>query len=78
MYNGESQGKMKTIPHIFFFVVILPMGLIGHLITPILKLAEVIGDLWQRTGELPEHGMYATITMKMKEQLKQGGSNGLV
>ena len=70
MYNGESQGKMKTIQHIFFFVVILPMGLIGHLITPILKLAEVIGDLWQRTGELPEHGMYATMALKKKQQHK--------
>ena len=74
----ELRDGMKTIVHIILLLALLPLWLIGLLASLVLKLAEVIGDLWQRTGELPEHGMYTTITMKMKEQLKQGGSNGLV
>ena len=78
MNNDGSRDKMKTMTRILVFVAILPLEFLALLMTPILKLAEAIGELWQRTGDPPEHGMYATMALKMKEQYKHGGDNGLV
>ena len=78
MNNDESRDKMKTMTRILVFVAILPLEFLALLMTPILKLAEAIGELWQRTGDSPKHGMYATMALKMKEQHKHGGDNGLV
>ena len=69
---------MKTMTRILVFVAILPFRLLGLLMMPVLKLAEAIGELWQSTGGPPEHGMYARVSIKMKEQHKNGGNNGLV
>ena len=63
---------------ILIFVAILPLEFLALLMTPILKLAEAIRELLQSTGDPPEHGMYATMALKMKEQHKHGGDNGLV
>ena len=78
MNNDESRDKMKTMTRILVFVAILPLELLALLMTSGLKLAEAIGELWQRTGDPPEHGMYATMAPKMKEHQKHGGSNGIV
>ena len=69
---------MKTMTRILIFVAILPLEFLALLMTSGLKLSEAIGELWQRTGDPPEHGMYATMVLKMKEQQKHGGSNGIV
>ena len=69
---------MKTMTRILIFVAILPLEFLAILMMPPLKLAKAIGELWQRTGDPPENGMYATMVLKMKEQQKHGGSNGIV
>ncbi len=64
--NMELRDGMKTIVHIILLLALLPLWLIGLLASLVLKLAEAIGELWQRTGDSPEHGMYATMAIKMK------------
>ena len=66
MENGQLRGKMKTMTRILLFVVLLPLELLALLTMPIMKLVEAIRELWQRTGDSPEHGMYATMAIKMK------------
>lgn len=66
MKNEQSQGTMKTMTRILFFVAILPLGLLALAVTPLLKLAGAIRELWQSTGDPPEHGMYATMAITMK------------
>ena len=75
MDNDESQGKMKTMTRILIFVAILPLELLALLATPIQRLSEAIRELWQMTY-LPEHGMYATMALRMKENAKHGDDNG--
>ena len=75
MENGQLRGKMKTMTRILLFVVLLPLELLALLTMPITKLVEAIRELWQST-EPPEHGMFATMALRMKENTKLGDDNG--
>ena len=61
---------------ILVFVAILPPGLLALAVTPLLKHAGAIRELWQSTGDPPEHGMYATMALRMKENTRHGDDNG--
>ena len=60
---------------ILLFMVFLPLGLLALLAMPMMKLAEAIRELWQSTDP-PEHGMAATMALRMKENTRHGDDNG--
>ena len=67
--------KVGIMTRILCFATGLLLELSFFMILPIWKLVEATGKQWQLAAP-PEHGMFATMALNMKDKQKHGEKNG--